>query len=196
MVKHNDERDLAILWARKALETNFFIIDTETTGLDNEAQAVQLGIISSQEHVVLDCLIDPFCDIPKEATDVHGVTTEHAKKFGISFFDIALAMHTICDKEIPIYAYNADFDYRILRQTAKTWGISLRLQTFIDVMKEFARFYGEWDDYHGNFRWKKLTFAAGYFDILTTGAHGAAADALMTLKVMQGMAKTKLSGEK
>ena len=34
---------------------------------------------------------------------------------------------------------------------------------YIDAMKVLAGIYGDWDDYHRNFRYKKLMVAADYY---------------------------------
>jgi len=64
------------------------------------------------------------------------------------------------------------------------------------VMEWFAQYYGDWNDYYQSYRWQKLTTAANYFGIPTNGAHGAAADALTTLRVVEAMAASKTSKEK
>lgn len=186
--KFRKDRDAAILWAKKAIDTDFLVLDTETTGLEDDDQAVQLGIVSSTGKAVLECLFNPAPKrLPEKATAIHGITLDDVE-FGLPFIAIGTALSFIF-KELPlIYAYNADFDRRILQQTIKAWGMNIEVPPFYDVMKPFARFYGEWNEHHGNYRWQKLEFAARHLGVEVVDAHSAAADARMTLGVMLSMA--------
>ena len=47
---------------------NCHILDTETTGLDNQAEIVEISIIAQQGQVVLDTLVKPLRPIPADAT--------------------------------------------------------------------------------------------------------------------------------
>lgn len=56
--------------------SNYIILDTETTGLDNTAEIVEISVINDQGEVLLDTLIKPTKPIPGDATAIHGITNE------------------------------------------------------------------------------------------------------------------------
>lgn len=202
------DRDQAILWARQVLQTDFAILDTETTGLDHDDVAVQIGIVDRSGQVLLDSYIKPHKPIPAQATRLHGITDE-----------MVAGAPTILELEPRLIAvlqgrrvviYNAEYDARILRMSflndgAQVHGAPYRLPAdhFFHLnnfrpecaMESFAAFYGDWNDYRGNYRWQKLTTAAMVQDIQIEDAHSAIGDALMTLRVVEGMAGAKLSTE-
>ena len=55
-------------------------------------------------------------------------------------------------------------------------------------MTAFAERYGEWNSWHGNYKWQKLITAAEYYFTAHTGElHRALADALTTALVVKEM---------
>jgi DNA polymerase-3 subunit epsilon len=190
------DRDAAIRWAREILETDFVVLDTETTGLGYDDEAVSIGLVSKAREVLLDTLLchEKPCD-PK-ALATHGVSWE-ATREAPHFRDVFPRLVELSGKKILV-GYNVSFDARIIEQMIRRYDLGLpifRADHTADVMQKFAEFYGQWNDYHESYTWKKLTYAAAYFGIATSRAHGAAADALMTLRVIEAMAGAKLSGE-
>ncbi len=62
----------AVSWARWALATrNVCIVDTETTGLGNDAEVVEITVLSTRGEVLFDSLVRPRCPVPPAATAVH-----------------------------------------------------------------------------------------------------------------------------
>ena len=51
---------------------NCAILDTETTGLYDDAEIVEISIIDENGGVLLDTLVKPLKPIPAEATAIHG----------------------------------------------------------------------------------------------------------------------------
>ncbi|HHJ4165905.1 TPA: exonuclease domain-containing protein, partial [Raoultella ornithinolytica] len=60
--------------ARYWLEEGFLFIDTETTGLGEDAEIVEICIIDSHGSIMLNTLIKPTKPIPDEAIAIHGIT--------------------------------------------------------------------------------------------------------------------------
>ena len=75
--------------------------------------------------------------------------------------------------------YNTEFDLHFLEAAGIKWRDDAEI---VDVMKEYARVVGDWDDYHGNYRYQKLTKCADAYGYEWQGeAHGALADTMATL---------------
>lgn len=194
------DRDRAIVWARETMEKKFVVFDTETTGLQvegaNPDEAVGLGLVSKSGVVLMDTLLRHSKRSDPAALRVHGHTWEATRK--------APRLPVVWDefkghidgKAILCYCIS-NFDAKILINTCLAHGVptlDLRRRT-IQALGLFAMFYGDYNEHYRNYRWQKLTFAANFFGIDAVGAHGAAADAMMTLRVVEAMAAWELSEE-
>ena len=185
------ERAAAIRWARDLLaRSNWVILDTETTGLDYDAEVCQIGILSSWDTALLDTFVRPVGKIPPDATRVHGITDEMVKS-APTFRDVAPRIREILQSH-DLVVYNLVYDSRILAQSADAHGLAwYRPWTAFPrsahcAMEEYARFYGEWNDYHGSFKWQRLPPIPG------ETAHSAIADCRATLALLKRMAAAKL----
>lgn len=167
---------------------NYLILDTETTGLGNDAQICQIAIINAQGETLLNTLVKPTVAIPPSASNIHGITDDKVQD-APSWADIASQVETILRGQ-DVVIYNANYDLGVLVQTARAHELKFNLN-FSDycAMEAFAEVYGEWNDYHGNYRWQSLSTAANYYLADTSDAHDALADCLMTLAVCNGMLK-------
>jgi DNA polymerase III epsilon subunit-like protein len=186
------ERDkrTAAQWARDLLAAGtFVIVDTETTGLESDDQIIQIGIVDPTGAVLLDQLIKPTKPITNTAW--HGLTDDSVKD-APGFPAVHEAIRAVLDGKTFV-AYNAPYDTRMLNQVCAQHGLAaLRWAGADCVMEHFAAFYGEWNDYHGNYRWQKLKAAAAHFGLTWDGKeHNAVADCKMTLAVLKKMAAYK-----
>lgn len=60
--------------ARAWLEVDPLILDTETTGLGDDAEVIEVSVIDARGEVLLDTLVRPSGQIPAEASAIHGIT--------------------------------------------------------------------------------------------------------------------------
>ena len=157
--------------------------DTETTGLDpKEDEILTISIVDWNGVVVFDGKFSPKCKRAwAEAAAVNGITPESVE--GLPTIDESLTeFRRIFAEADEVIGYNLPFDLAFLEAVGVRPKRGARLT---DAMLDFAEAYGEPSESHpGEFRWKKLTFAADYVGHEWTGAaHGSMADALATLSV-------------
>ena len=182
--------------ARAWLEANALILDTETTGLGDDAEVVELALIDCAGAVLLDTLVRPSGPVPAEAAAIHGIT------------DAMLAdaptwseIHArFCDlvEGRQVVIYSREFDTRVITQTARRYGLPAPqgFDLVLDpgrihcAMQAYAEFRGEWSAEKGRYRWQKLSAAAAQQGVTVTNAHRALGDCLMTLGVVRAMAST------
>lgn len=170
------------------LENNALILDTETTGLDERAEIIEISIIDCTGQVLLDTLVKPTSPIPAEATRIHGITNEMVAEAPTWPEVIRKFEEIVIGRDLVIY--NADYDLRIIDQTSNLHNILETLWLEAEcAMLAYAEFYGQWDDYREQWKWQRLENAAKQQGVVIEGtAHRALADCKMTLGVIASMA--------
>jgi DNA polymerase-3 subunit epsilon len=172
---------------------NFVILDTETTGLNGDAEICQISIIDAKGNALLDTLVKPQKSIPADAQRIHGITNDMVKT-APDWINVNEAVWQAC-KGKTVIVYNADYDFRLIAQSEKACD-PLALSDWHTINREcamlaYAEYRGVWNDYHGNYKWHKLSDAAARVNYsLPAGmkAHSALADCLMTLAVCKKLA--------
>lgn len=176
------DRELASDWARKLLtRTDWVILDTETTGLGRDAEICQIGILAPSGQVLLDTLVKPVRPIPMDATMIHHITDAMVTD-APTFLEVAPQMRELLGG-VTVVIYNANFDERMLQQSAlahgwKDYDVPIFSADYTDAMEMYAQWYGEWSHYHGSYKWQSLP----------GGDHSALGDARATLAVIRRMA--------
>lgn len=117
---------------KTALPAQLCVFDTETSGIDVENDRIVtafVGIMDTATGVIVESwswLLDPKVEIPKGASDVHGITTERARAEGTDaakgVFEIMQRLDIISRRGIPLVAMNAAFDFTLLdREVERHW---------------------------------------------------------------------------
>ncbi|MEU1973721.1 3'-5' exonuclease [Microbacterium sp. NPDC019599] len=170
------------------------VFDLETTGVDVTSDRIvtaHVGVLDAGGTVLTarDWLADPGVPIPEGATAVHGLTTEHARAHGRPARDvvgeIVDALRGILDAGIPIVAYNAPYDFSLLKNEAVRHGVEpiLAPAPVIDPLV-VDKAYDRWR------RGKRtLTVVAQHYAVRLDGAHEASADAVAAGRVAQALAE-------
>lgn len=164
----------------------FVVLDTETTGLGRADEILQIGILDHNAQEVMSTLVCPTVPsaIQPRAVEVHGITTE-----------MVVGKPTIKDLENKliaalsnkfIIAYNAEFDKRMLTQSAMAVGATgILTQTpcqWIDIMRPYQRLMGFK-------RWQSLTKACIQQGIAIENAHSAMGDCHLLFKLFKRIAE-------
>ena len=157
------------------------VIDFETTGIE-QPEVLQAAIIDGDGKPLLNNLYCPErVTAWPDAERVHGIKPIDVQG-RISFRSVVPRVTEILNAADVVLAYNAAFELRILSE----YGVRFKHDSFVDPMLMFAEVYGEWNAYHGNYRWQKLTTAADYYGY-DFDAHDALGDVKATLYIFRRM---------
>lgn len=176
----------------------YLFFDTETTGIpkdykapctntDNWPRLIQLGwlltdaegrILSEGNHIVRP---DGF-EIPKAASDVHGITTEFALENGKPLLDVIFAFGADLNQSQLVVGHNLDYDLHILGAEYVRLGYDSRImfarptlctmQATIQYCNIPGRFGPKWP--------KLMELYTKLFGQEFDGAHDAMADIVAT----------------
>ncbi len=178
--------------ANQWLKNNCFILDTETTGLGKDAEIIEICIIDCTGKVLLNTLVKPHNPIPAEATAIHGITNEMVAA-APTWRDIHWQFMALI-RTRTLVIYNVDFDVRLILQTAGINGCGFG---FLELnaecaMRNYAEYYGQWDEKRNKFKWQKLVNAAEQQGVIIEGTpHRALSDCKTTLGIIRAMAGVK-----
>ncbi|EBH0780595.1 3'-5' exonuclease [Salmonella enterica] len=180
------ERGRFAMLAHTWLALDPVFLDTETTGLDAGAQALEIGLVNARGERIFETRLKPTVGINPAAAAVHGISDDELVS-APSWPDIAQQLQHHIGR-CPLVIFNADFDTRILAQTAAAhndpagWLASL---TVYCAMRLAAGYYGPTNRY-GTI---SLASAASQAGLNWNGrAHSAVADAIMTARVVNDIA--------
>lgn len=180
-------RQQAIYIARQRVKQKPVYIDTETTGLDRNAEIIEISIVDHDGTVLLDELVRPLRPIPAGAMAVHHITNEmvaNAKNWNVLWPTI----RSLLSGRVVGF-YNEEFDMRMIQQTHAHFKLPWQesFQTFC-VMKLYAQYAGEWDPRHRSFRYFKLEDAGRQCRIALPNSHRATDDTLLTRALLHHIA--------
>lgn len=170
------------------LQPVFF--DTETTGIGNHDQVIELTVMDYDGVLLFDELVRPTCPISEGAAATHHITEtmlvdkgtlkevwSHVQRCFLGRFAVG---------------YNVDFDLRMLHQTAAEQGVernALNTLGIFDMMQVFALFASEEKQY-GHPKWFRLGRACESMGLLPDGnLHRSRADTDLTRRLTYALAE-------
>ena len=176
-------RQKTIELARQVCSRNPVYVDTETTGLKNDDEIIEISIIDHAGQTLLETLVRPSRPIPAEATRIHGITNEEtrlARPWPIVWNEAK----AILNGKVVVF-YNADFDLRMIQQSLGLYKMPFikNFQHF-DLLKLYAEYRGEWDSNRRAYRYQSLADAGRQCNIALPNAHRSTADTLLTRALM------------
>jgi DNA polymerase-3 subunit epsilon len=165
--------------------------DVETTGLDLDQDRIVTASLwridpAARTKDVTTWLVDPGVDIPRAATDIHGITTEHAREHGRPAAEAVPEIGEALEKAIadgmPIVIYNAPYDLGLLSAELERHGSGVRFDGRLRVLDPLVL-----DKRVDTFRRgsRKLVDVCAHHGVHLDSeqAHGAAADALAAARL-------------
>lgn len=172
------------------------VFDTETTGLDLKTARIVTATVVELDalgEVVVDrpeWLANPEIEIPEVASRVHGITTAMAQEQGRNYRDvigeIIDVLRDCFERNIPVVAYNAPYDFSILHNQAVALGIKPLdpVAPVIDPLVLDKTF----DRYRSGKR--KLELVAAHYKVALDDAHNSKADAIAAGRVALAVFRT------
>lgn len=175
------------------------VFDLETTGVDvvnDRIVTAHVGVLDEDGAPARaqTWLADPGVDIPDGAAAIHGITTEHARRHGLPAREVVMAvvaaLRALFDAGIPVVAYNAPFDFSMLKYEAIRHGVEpiVAPAPVIDPLVIDKRY----DRYRRGKR--TLSVVAEHYAVELTGAHEASADAVAAGRVAQMLGERFAAG--
>jgi DNA polymerase III subunit epsilon len=156
------------------------VLDSETTGLGNPIDFVEIGVVSSRGESLFASLIEPSCHVDPRASRVHGHTAESLagqRRFFEVYPDL---LDVLWEKRVVVY--NASYDRRVWDAAVRGLGaraaLAGELAPWECAMRAFAAYVGERSK-RGGYKSQKLS----------GGDHTAIGDARATLSLIERMAE-------
>jgi DNA polymerase III subunit epsilon len=157
-----DDRAQVIHWAQSVVaDPQVVYLDTETTGLDDTAEVIELAIIDADGNTLCNRRFKPAGPIPADASAIHGIFDRDVA---------ACSPLTDCWPEIRgllrgtrVVVYNAEFDKRLIWQSLGHYRDLAHTAipgSWECAMEAYAAWYGAWSPWHGSYTYKPLSFAA------------------------------------
>ncbi|MDO4242072.1 MAG: exonuclease domain-containing protein [Microbacteriaceae bacterium] len=169
------------------------VFDTETTGLDTTSARIvtaNISVLDADGAIVdrKDWIINPGVPIPPQAAQVHGITDEIVQKSGIAapagITQIVEALKACIQFGLPLVAYNAPYDFSLLRAEAARYQVPWlgELNTVLDPLVI--------DKAVDRYRKGKRTLVdvAAHYGVSLDNAHDAGSDAIAAGRVLQKIA--------
>lgn len=169
------------------------VFDLETTGVDvvhDRIVTAHVGVLDASGVVIRQStwLADPGVEIPEGAQAIHGISTAYARAHGrpapTVVSEIVTALGALFASGIPVVAYNAPFDFSMLKYEAIRHGVAPieSPHPVIDPLVMDKTF----DRYRPGKR--TLDAVAAHYRVVLEAAHDAAADAIAAGRVAQALA--------
>lgn len=184
--KLRSNRAVASGIARTWLQEAPLFLDTETIGLDCDAQIIELAVADAGGNVLLETRLRPTVAVEPEALAVHGID-DAALANAPSWPDIATEVQQHLRGRVVVM-FNADFDSRMVRQTAAAFGPPARWWREVDAR---CAMYLAADTFRPTNRYGTISLAeaTAYAGVTwARPAHSAAADALATAGLVKAIA--------
>jgi DNA polymerase-3 subunit epsilon len=178
----------ATVWAKELLSLpNVVTLDTETTGFGQDDEIIEIAlwdIHQQRSYVTLVQCQQPT--IPAGAEKKHHISKSMLQGAPTWPQIWPKLMSYLSKREIVIY--NADFDVRMLQQTAQRYQLPLPALHVHCLMKHYSAYVGQPSSHAEGYRFLSLAAACAHFQVENPSAHRALADAQASAEVLKKLA--------
>ena len=146
-------------WAHLLDRDDVLVLDTQTNGLDADAEVTDVAVINTRGRVLIDDL---------------------RRAGATSYRDIHDRLMRVLDRASTVCVYNAGYDMQMIEQSAARHGLDVNIRAdVVCIMEEYANLYTN------DGRWPKLDKAAAAEGVSVGGArHRPLTDARLTLSLI------------
>lgn len=157
------------------------VLDIETTGLTEYDELLQISILDADSgDVLFNRYIKPCFALEwPEAQTINGITPAKVQDAPY-IFEMLVTLNAIFRSVEEVIGYSTNFDMGFLERAGVQFSGNVICH---DVKETFAVVHGDYNEYHGDFKWQKLTVCAeelGY-DWGEDTAHDSLSDCKATL---------------
>lgn len=166
--------------AQSVDQTIFTAFDTETTGVTVNDGIVEIGAVKFRgDGTVLgstNWLVNPPCDIPAYATEVHGITEDMVAE-ALVFADVWPQFEAFCGDSVWM-AHNAMFDMRFLQVELERANLEVPAREVLDTLPLFRKWFPCAESH-------SLESLAAALDVSGGTHHRADADAFQIIRIFK-----------
>ena len=176
-----------IPWDELVEREDVLILDTETTGRGQQAEIIEIAMIDTTGNERYRSLCKPERPIPITAMRVHKIT-DRMVAAAKTWVDIHETVEKLFEQAESVLAWNADFDERMLRQTAERYGLEWKNKYKLhDLLHDYRKLRSDRLGY-------SLQEACDHEGVPRdeSEAHRALADCYSALEVMQAYVKNEM----
>ena len=124
-------------WDELVEREDILILDTETTGRGQRAEIIEIAMMDTTGKERFQSLCKPENPIPITAMRVHKITDRMVAD-AKTWADIHGTVKKLFKKAEFVLAWNADFDERMLIQTADRYGLKWKSKSkFHDLLRDY-----------------------------------------------------------
>ncbi len=180
-------REDAIAIARDVISRQPIYLDSETTGLNDNDEIIEIAIIDHEGSPKLESLIRPTIPIPLSSTNIHGISNLMVRQ--APFWNSVWPQVNELLTDRIICTYNSEFDRRMMQQSHRKFKLPWNpSHNFFDIMGLFSIFNHEWDPIHRSYRLIRLENAGNLLGIHLPNSHRALDDSRLARAVLHSIA--------
>ena len=143
-------------------DTNYVILDTETTGLTSASKIVEVAVIDRHGAVLLNTLVNPGrSPIQSAAAKIHGITRNDVRDKP-TFSELWPELNSILETHELVLTYNAEFDFRLMEQSLEQDDEIHKLREFPNdcIMQAYTGWWSAQDPKNNSTAYRSLNQAA------------------------------------
>ena len=163
--------------------------DTETTGLNDDDEIVELAITDEQGNTLYCQRFKPAKSMSTGASRVTGITDDMLVDMP-TFAGEFNKIKSVFDQGDQVIAYNTEFDIRFLCQTCECYDLGTEWIYHMPTrcaMLMYSNYAYDWYDPEIKSTRYKLTDACARMQIQVQNAHSAVGDCIMTANLVKAM---------